>query len=88
MPAIKDILVAFDYKYHYRPFSCMWPLQLPFPKTEHPMRADADDIPITVYEDEPSSLIAYALASTGYLNFLTSREAEAAKVDLIVRCCP
>jgi hypothetical protein len=50
------------------------------------MRADADSVPITVYEDEPSSLIAYALASTGYLNFLTSREAAAAKVDLIVRC--
>ena len=37
-----------------------------------------------VYEDEPSSLIAYTLASQGYLQYLRARTSEADMEELLV----
>lgn len=42
------------------------PIQSPFPLTEHLLLIQSDKIPIIVYEQEPSSIIAYTLASSDY----------------------
>ncbi|XP_067143370.1 1-phosphatidylinositol 3-phosphate 5-kinase-like isoform X2 [Centruroides vittatus] len=42
------------------------PIQSPFPLTEHLLLVQSDKIPIIVYEEKPSSIIAYTLASTDY----------------------
>ncbi|XP_065570926.1 1-phosphatidylinositol 3-phosphate 5-kinase-like [Artemia franciscana] len=42
------------------------PLQLPFLATEHHLLAPSGRFPLSVYELEPSSIIAFALASSDY----------------------
>lgn len=47
--------------------------QLPFPPNEHHLPPGALNVSVSVYDDEPSSIIAYTLASRSYLNFLKLR---------------
>lgn len=42
------------------------PIQLPFPMSEHHLLPRCDKVPIVVYDDEPSSIIAYTLSSGDY----------------------
>ncbi|GAB6019595.1 1-phosphatidylinositol-3-phosphate 5-kinase [Chamberlinius hualienensis] len=41
-------------------------LSMPFPPNEHHMLPHCEKIPLVVYEDEPSSIIAYTLSSADY----------------------
>lgn len=42
------------------------PIQSPFSPSEHMFLQSTDKIPVIVYDDEPSSIIAYALSSSEY----------------------
>lgn len=53
------------------PFS--HPFQLPFPPNEHHLAPGVLDVSVSVYDDEPSSIIAYTLASRAYFDFLKLR---------------
>jgi len=54
------------------------PLTSPFPPCEHHLLPPGSSIPLVVYQNEPSSIIAYALASVDYEHQLTELQAELA----------
>ena len=53
-------------------------LTSPFPPTEHHLLPPGFSVPLVVYESEPSSIIAYALASVDYQNQLADLQANLA----------
>lgn len=54
------------------------PLTSPFPSTEHHLLPPSSSIPLVVYQNEPSSIIAYALGSVDYEHQLAELQAELA----------
>lgn len=52
------------------------PLQLHFPETEHHLPTPASAPRMAIYEDEPSSLVAFTLSSREYFDFLRQRACE------------
>ncbi|KAK4018626.1 hypothetical protein OUZ56_000672 [Daphnia magna] len=53
-------------------------LTMPFPSTEHHLLPPGSSLPLVVYQNEPSSIIAYALASVDYEQQLAELQADLA----------
>lgn len=53
-------------------------LTMPFPSTEHHLLPPGSSLPLVVYQNEPSSIIAYALASVDYEQQLSELQADLA----------
>ena len=53
-------------------------LTSPFPSTEHHLLPPGSSLPLVVFQNEPSSIIAYALASVDYEQQLAELQADLA----------
>lgn len=59
-------------------------LTSPFPSTEHHLLPPGSTLPLVVYQNEPSSIIAYALASVDYEQQLAEIQADLADQAILI----